>query len=123
MSWPPHCIRDTEGAAFHGALDIPPDALIVSKATTVEPDAYSGFDGTNLAETLRARGVRRVFVCGLATDYCVKATALDAINAGFETVLIEDACRAVDNPPGTGAAALEAMEQAGVVRMQSSDLV
>jgi nicotinamidase/pyrazinamidase len=121
-SWPVHCLRDTPGAAFHPDLRVPEDARIVDKATAIEPDAYSGFDGTDLADWLRERGVQRVFVCGLATDYCVKATALDAVRAGFDTVVITDACRAVDNPPGTGDAALRELESAGVL-LAASDRI
>ena len=121
-SWPPHCVRDTPGAAFHEALSVPDDALIISKATESDKEAYSGFDGTALVDTLRAKGVTRVYVCGLATDYCDKATALDAIKAGFEVFLIEDACRAVDIPPGSATQALDEMQAAGVRLVQSGDL-
>jgi len=115
-SWPVHCVANTDGAAFHPSLHIPGDALIVSTASDPAREGYSGFDGTTLAETLRARGVRRVFVCGVATDYCVKATALDAAKNGFETVLIEDLVRSV-GPPET---AMAAMKSAGV-KLGASD--
>ena len=93
--WPPHCIADTPGAEFHPALDLAALDLVVRKALLTEQDAYSGFDGTDLAAQLRARGVERVFVGGLALDFCVDATARDAQAAGFETVVIADATRAV----------------------------
>lgn len=121
-SWPVHCIRETHGAAFHPELRVPDQARVVDKATAVAPDAYSGFDGTDLVDWLLESGVRRVFACGLATDYCVKATALDAVNAGFETVVVVDATRAVDNPPGTGEAALAEMARAGVALTTSDKL-
>jgi len=121
-SWPTHCVRDTAGAAFHPGLAVPENAVVVSKATERERDAYSGFDGTNLEDQLHEVDVQRVFVLGLATDYCVKATALDALAAGFDTYVLSDACRAVDNPPGTGAAALLEMENAGVVCINSVDV-
>jgi len=121
-SWPPHCIADTPGAAFHPGLAVPPNAHLVNKATRSDQEAYSGFQDTALAERLRARDVARVFVCGLATDYCVKQTALDAHAAGFDTVVIEDACRGVDNPPGSADAALSELEAAGVQRVRSGDL-
>lgn len=121
-SWPVHCVCDTPGAAFHPGLAVPDDAIVVNKATDREPDSYSGFDGTALADQLRAEGVERVFVLGLATDYCVKATALDAHAAGFDVYVLTDACRAVDNPPGTGAAALAEMERAGVVCINSVEV-
>lgn len=112
-SWPIHCVQNTPGAAFHSELHVPKDALIISKATSPNTEAYSGFDNPDLGEALRRRGVTRIFICGLATDYCVKATALDAIQYGFRVVVVEDACRAVDVPPGSGAAAIETMKQAG----------
>ena len=111
--WPPHCIAGTPGAAFASNLQLPPQAQVLSKATTQEKDAYSGFGGTELRERLAAAGVRRVFVGGLATDVCVLNTVLDARKYGFEVVLIEDAVRAVEAKPGDGARALEQMKQAG----------
>jgi nicotinamidase/pyrazinamidase len=111
--WPPHCIAGTEGAAFHPDLDLPPDAVIVSKATDTGRDAYSGFQGTELGERLRAMGVTRLFIGGLATDYCVRETVLDARKAGFDVVVLEDAVRAVEVQPGDGARALAAMRAAG----------
>lgn len=111
--WPPHCIGGTFGAAFPPALALPDGVQLVSKATQAERDAYSGFSGTDLAVRLAEEGVRRVFVAGLATDYCVLNTVLDALAAGFEAVLLEDAVRAVDVVPGDGAAALARMAAAG----------
>jgi nicotinamidase/pyrazinamidase len=93
--WPVHCVAGTPGADFHPDLDRAPIDLVVRKAMVTDQEAYSGFDGTDLAEQLRARGVRRVFVGGLALDYCVDATALDARKAGFETFVIRDATRPV----------------------------
>lgn len=121
-SWPVHCVANSAGAAFHPDLYIPEAALIVSKGTAPDREAYSGFEGTSLANDLRIRKVQRVIVCGLATDYCVKATALDALAEGFEVVVIEDGCRAVDNPPGTGAAALREMASQGVNFVNSNSL-
>jgi nicotinamidase/pyrazinamidase len=121
-SWPPHCVQNTPGADFHADLNIPSGALIVSKADHADHDAYSGFQGTRLEAELRGMGVRRVFVCGLATDYCVKATALDALECAFDVVLIEDACRGVDNPAGAAAQAVAAMRDAGVEVCASGDL-
>jgi nicotinamidase-related amidase len=122
MSWPAHCVRDTPGAAFHPALHLPPDPWVVSKGDHAGTEAYSGFQGTDLADHLREAGVRRVFVCGLATDYCVKATVLDALANGFDTVVIADACRGVDLPPGSADAALETMRQAGAAVIRSEEL-
>jgi epoxyqueuosine reductase len=118
-AWPPHCVQGSPGAAFHPDLEVGPDAIVVSKGMDPGTDAYSGFEATDatgrpLAEVLAARGVRRVFVAGLATDYCVRATALDARRLGFEVVLLADAVRAVDLVPGDGARALAEMRAAGV---------
>lgn len=93
--WPTHCVADTPGAELHPTLDRRPIDLVIQKATTAQDEAYSGFDGTGLASQLRQRGVQRVYVAGLALDYCVDATALDARQAGFETYVIRDATRAV----------------------------
>lgn len=97
--WPPHCVQNTEGARFHPALKLPSDVAIVSKATDPLREAYSGFDGTELAGTLEKQGITRVFVGGLATDYCVKNTVLDARKLGFEAVLLLDAARGINVKP------------------------
>jgi nicotinamidase/pyrazinamidase len=120
--WPVHGVRDTPGAAFHAELRLPPGAVVISKATTREKDAYSAFEGTDLAAQLRARGVRRVFVGGLATDYCVKHTVLDALRNGFETYLLADACRGVELEDGDTARAVTAMVSAGARPTRTSDL-
>lgn len=111
--WPPHCVAETEGAAFAPDLRLPASAEIVSKALDAGADAYSGFQGTALAARLRELGVRRVFVGGLATDYCVRATVLDALAAGFEAVVLADAVRAVEVRAGDGARALEEVAARG----------
>lgn len=111
--WPPHCMAGTPGAELAPGLELPPDAMLIDKATTEERDAYSAFAGTALASTLRTLGVARVLVGGLATDYCVLNTVRDAIAEGFEVVLLTDAVRAVEVKPGDGARALEQMREAG----------
>ena len=111
--WPVHCVAGTSGATFADDLNLPVEAAVVSKATTPERDAYSAFDSTDLADKLHAAGIRRLFVGGLATDYCVKATVLDALGAGFAVVLLSEAIAAVDLHPGDGARAIEAMRAAG----------
>lgn len=118
--WPPHCVAGTPGAAFAAALELPAAAVVVSKADTPERDAYSGFAGTDLGERLSALGVRRIVIGGLATDYCVLNTALDASAAGFQVVVLEDAVRAVDVAPGDGARALERMREAGAALLRSA---
>lgn len=111
--WPPHCVAGTEGAAFAAGLNLPAAAVIVSKATTPAKDAYSGFEGTNLASQLHARGTERLFIGGLATDYCVLTTVKDALSAGFQVVLLLDAIRAVDIQPSDGKAAIQEMIRSG----------
>ena len=120
--WPPHCVAGTPGAAFAAALALPPAATVISKATEAARDAYSGFQDTGLERQLRARGVRRIFVAGLATDYCVLATVRDARAAGFEAVVLADAVRAVDLEPGDGARALSEMRALGARTAQPGDV-
>jgi nicotinamidase/pyrazinamidase len=117
--WPPHCVQGTWGAEFNPYLELPGAAQVVSKGASTEDDGYSAFearlpdDGRTLREALRALGVTRVHVGGLATDYCVKATVLDALNDGLETHVLTDASRPVDVQPGDGERALRLMLDAG----------
>lgn len=104
--WPPHCVAGTRGSAFHPSLHVPLYPLIISKGTGND-EALSAFDGTNLHERLQQRGVTRLFVVGLATDYCVKATALDGLSLGYETIVLADATRPVNVSPGDGEKALQ----------------
>ena len=120
--WPVHCVADTPGAAFHPRMNAAKVEMVVSKATTRDTEAYSAFDGTSLADDLRAADAGRLFVCGLATDYCVKATALDARRAGFEVLVLEDAVRAVNVEPKDGENAIEEMRAAGCVFLHSSEV-
>lgn len=119
-SWPAHCVQDSPGAEFHGDLHVPSDAVIVSKGTNPEREAYSGFQDTALADQLRASGVTRVFVAGLATDYCVRATVLDAIQAGFAVVLVTDGCRGISDE--TTDTALAEMDAAGAQRCRGGEI-
>lgn len=118
--WPPHCVQGTPGAEFAPDLALPEDALIVSKAMGSERDAYSGFDGTGLESLLKRQGTERVFVGGLATDYCVLETVKDARKAGFEVLLLADAIRAVGVEPGDEEAALAEMRDAGARPVRST---
>jgi nicotinamidase/pyrazinamidase len=121
--WPVHCVADTWGAALHPDVTVPDAALHVRKGTNGE-DGYSGFTmrdpvtdqtvPTDLERLLRERSIERVVVVGLATDYCVKATALDAARLGFETALLTDAIASVDLTPGDGERAIDEMREAGV---------
>lgn len=121
-SWPAHCVADTPGAEFHDDLYVPSHAMIIDKATKADEEAYSGFEGTGLADRLNERGITRVFVGGLATDYCVKNTVLDAVRNGFEVGLVVDACRGIDIPPGTVDEAVAEMQQAGAMLIRAEDI-
>lgn len=114
--WPPHCVQNSRGAAFHPDLELPADTVVVTKADTPDHEAYSAFDSGELASQLRAANIQRLWVGGLATDYCVKASVLDAAQLpGLEVHVITDAIRAVDASPGDGNAALDAMQAAGAI--------
>ncbi len=112
--WPPHCVAGTSGAEFAAELVLPDDAQIVSKASEAEVESYSGFGSTDLHERLQQAGVRRIFVGGLATDFCVKETVKDAVGFGYAVVLLADAIRGADRRPGDSHAALEEMFRCGV---------
>jgi nicotinamidase/pyrazinamidase len=112
--WPVHCILDTPGAELHPGIDRGLIDVVVDKPPARDADGYSGFEGTELERLLRERGVKRVDVTGLALDYCVKVTALDARRAGFEVVVHEEATRAVDASPGDGDRAVQELRAGGV---------
>ena len=112
--WPPHCVRGTRGAELNGGLELPPVFTMVHKATRRDRDAYSAFDGTGLAEHLRRAGIGTLVVGGLALDYCVKASCLDARREGFRVQLLLPATRAVEVNPGDGERALAELREAGV---------
>lgn len=118
--WPPHCVAGTAGAGFSNDVHLPDDVIVVSKADTPDADAYSAFGGTGLAAAMRGRGIRRVAVCGLATDYCVLNTVLDGL-ADFEILIVADAMRAVDVHPGDGDQAMTRMLGAGAVPVRLSE--
>lgn len=109
--WPVHCVQDTPGADFHPNLQLPAEAIRVSKATAFDADAYSGFDGTGLGGYLKEKGIENVVVCGLALDVCVHATVLDARQEGFATLLLEPLSAAVD--PQAVAKCRQAFHDAG----------
>src|SRR4051812_14772515 len=125
--WPDHCVQGTEGASLSKDLSIPQAGLIIRKGFHKEVDSYSAFteaDGkttTGLAAYLKARKVKRLFLAGLATDFCVGWSAIDARKAGFESYVIEDACRGIDTQ-GSLAKAWADMAKAGVKRIQSGDI-
>lgn len=111
--WPPHCVAGSGGAQFAPGLKPPPQTTVISKADTPDKDAYSGFEDTDLDRRLRAQDVRRVFVGGLATDYCVLNTVRDARRLGYETFLLTDAVRAVNVNPDDGRNAEAEMRRLG----------
>jgi len=125
--WPDHCVQGTPDASLHKDLALPKAQVIIRKGFHQDTDSYSAFteaDGktsTGLAAYLKARGINSVYVCGLATDFCVSWTALDARKAGFKAAVIEDACRGIDLN-GSLKAAWAQMAKAGVTRLQSSDI-
>ena len=117
-AWPPHCVQGTPGAEYHPDLVLPSETVHVVKGMGAEEDAYSVFqgrdgDGRSFEALLAERGVRKLYVGGLATDYCVKHTVLDALKAGYEVVLLADGIRAVDVQQGYGERAIEEMRSAG----------
>lgn len=125
--WPVHCVQGTAGAAFHDGLDIAHARLVIRKGYRRHVDSYSAFveadrqSSTGLAGYLRELGVKRVWCCGLATDYCVAWSALDARAAGFEVVVVEDACRAIDLD-GSLARSLRQLDDGGVRRMRTDQV-
>lgn len=125
--WPIHCVQDTSGAALASGLDLPRAELVIRKGFRSGVDSYSAFAEadrrtlTGLAGYLRERGLRRLFLAGLATDFCVAWSALDAASAGFEAWVVEDACRGID-ADGSLAKAWQAMDKAGVGRVSETML-
>lgn len=120
--WPVHCQAGTPGAEFHPDLETERIAKVFSKGTEPGREAYSAFDDTGLAEWLREHDVGRLYVAGLATDYCVRASVLDARREGFDVVVLEDAVGAVEVAPGDGERALAEMREAGASVGRSEDL-
>ncbi len=112
--WPVHCVQGTSGAELHADLDRGPIDIVIDKGTAIDTEGYSGFDGTGLAALLHEHAVDAVTVVGLATDYCVRATALDARAEGFEVAVDPAATRPVELQPGDGERALDELRSAGV---------
>ncbi len=121
--WPAHCVKETDGAKFHAGLQLPELVTIISKATAAKKEAYSGFQGTRLKSMLRELKVKRLFVGGLATDYCVKNTVLDGLKAGFITFLLMDASRGVNVSPQDSEKAIEQMLEAGALGITIEEIV
>ncbi len=124
-AWPAHCVQGTEGARLREDLELPRSAAVVTKGQGVDDQGYTAMVGDvagrgSLVDDLRARGVDRVYVGGLATDYCVRYTVLDALQRGFDVTVLTDAVRAVDVTPGDGARALEELHAAGATLAPAS---
>jgi len=127
-TWPPHCVQETIGAAFHPALRLPEGTLVISKGSDPDSDAYSAFDGhsadgASFGDILAALQVHHLYVGGLATDYCVRSSVLDARKAGLEVTLLADAVAGVDITAGDSARALEEMARAGVTFCTTDEAV
>jgi len=121
--WPPHCVKGTPGAEFYPTLKIPRGAVVVSKGSRADSEAYSGFQGTDLKKRLKEAGVREIFLGGLATDYCVKETSLDALDAGLRVKVLEDCIRGVNLRADDSELALRQVVARGAGLVTSSDAV
>ncbi len=126
-AWPPHCVQGTPGADFHPGLRLPAGAMVISKGIDPDLDSYSAFegvleDGATLASCLATLGVGHLYIGGLATDYCVRSSALDAVRAGLRVTVLTDCVAGVDLKPGDSALALEEMVRAGV-RLATVDAI
>jgi nicotinamidase/pyrazinamidase len=121
--WPVHCVAGTPGAELHPGLDRSKVDVVLDKGQAPDSQGYSAFQDTLLEQLLRDRGVDRLYVAGLATDYCVKNTVLDALRAGFEVTVVQDAIRGVEVEPGDSQRALEEMRRAGAVLATTPDVV
>lgn len=120
--WPVHCVQHSHGAEFAAELHLPEDTVIISKDDLPTLNSYSGFTHTTLTQQLRALGCSRLFIGGLATDYCVLNTVLDGIQEGFNVILLEDAIRAVNLSPDDGNKAIARMKEAGAICIHSEML-
>ena len=121
--WPSHCVQGNKGADFHPDLKLPYGSTVISKGFLPDQDAYSGFQGTELEARLREKEVKRTFIGGLATDYCVKRTVLDSLKCGFETFLLTDAILGVEIKKGDSKKAIDEMVNAGAQKIKLNDLV
>jgi len=125
--WPEHCVQRSFGAMFRAGLLLPPDILVFSKGMDPERDDYSALQarndtGTSMTDVLKKVGIRELYICGLATDYCVRQTALEGLHLGFSITVLVDAVRGVELNPGDSKRALDELEAAGAVLMVVEDL-
>ncbi|MFC1734558.1 isochorismatase family protein [Candidatus Hydrogenedentota bacterium] len=121
--WPHHCVVGSPGAEFHQDMIVPEGAVVVSTGAAVNKEGYSGFEGAQLADDLTRKGVEKLVVVGLATDYCVKSTVLDALKRGFSVSVVIEGVRAVDVNPGDGQKAIEEMRENGADIVSLDDVV
>jgi nicotinamidase/pyrazinamidase len=126
--WPVHCVQETPGARFHPGLRLPADATVVTKGDRPDSDGYSAFEGhtptgESFADDLKEKGIGHLYVGGLATDYCVRHSVLDALESGFDVTLLTDAVKGVDVEPGDSAKALEEMRRAGAKFATTEEVV
>lgn len=121
--WPVHCVAETPGSAFHPDLKIPENAIYINKATETSTEAYSGFSGTELASILEEMGITELVIAGLATDYCVKMTVLDAKKLGIKTTVVKEGIRAVNVKPEDGANAIAEMQNAGTQMLSLNEIM
>lgn len=121
--WPVHCLQESDGAKFSTDLRLPMDAIVISKAMDPKREAYSGFDGTTLADDLHAAGVTRIFVGGLATDYCIRTTVIDGLSFGFSVALLLDAVRGINVKPDDSERAIQEMLARGARLVMLEDFV
>ncbi len=119
--WPIHCVQDTFGSMFYSGLNLPKTTIVISKATRAEKDAYSGFDETDLDNNLKNLNIKRLFIGGLATDYCVKATVLDALTLGYTTFFLSDSSKAVEQQSEQNS--IKEMLMAGAIVLNLNDLI
>lgn len=125
--WPAHCVQNTKGAEFHHDIKLPKEAIILTKGEDPNEDSYSGFqaktkENKSFADSLKEKGIERLYVGGLATDYCVRATVLDALKQGVKATIIMDAVKGVNIKPEDSAAAMEEMEKQGAGKITLKDL-
>ena len=113
--WPPHCVQNTTGAVFHSNLELPKDIPVISKGVAIDSEGYSGFENTDLDRLLKDRGAKRLWIGGLALDYCVMHTAIDAVELGYEVYIIADASKPIGTSPGEIRETNCRLQDAGVI--------
>jgi nicotinamidase/pyrazinamidase len=121
--WPVHCVQNTFGSMFYKDLKLPKDTIIILKGTKSDRDAYSGFDGTNLNQKVKGLSIKRLFIGGLATDYCVKATILDALALGYTVFFLSDASKAVNINSYDEKKSINEMLEAGAISVNLDDII